>query len=863
MAEEQINDEVAPDLRALSNSPSNTSTGVRQLGIPKPIPRGGSTTALPQEAPLSEDTISINRPIIDNDARIVIPKEEKADVKSTPIDKRLKIFCYNCGQKLDLTDMTPFSQIDCPSCASTIIVPKWFDNYLLEELCGTGGMAVVYRGLDLALDREVAIKILNNESANDESRNKLFLHEARTVATLNHFAILPIYTCGEYEGQAYFVMQYMSGGSLDVEIANAKGKGLPTDDACKWLKDIAEGLDNAKRHGVIHHDIKPGNFMLDGDRNIKIGDFGISQAMHDKSSEELAKLAGSWGSPQYVSPEKIETGVESHLGDIYSLGATFYHILTGVTPYDNDDPKELLKAKLAKDPLDISKHNEELPTHLCELIMSMMNRTPEARPSYRDIVAELNSINKKPSRTGAKTAKRSITLGEKKKRTQSIQLKNSPKKRISRLPKKKQSIVSYVFHFLIALALVGGGYYLWANGYLANYIEGAPQPRPASYDYLPDATSALAKGKIRRAMIQSRDTLDSSDETLAVKKQAAIQLALATYLSGTSNAKTKCAEIADKLKTDGMEIDAPELAILSYLSKPTHTSSRMRRYLKNQGPITLAGEIAVFLRNTKEPKTPETIAEVRDAYKRYNVAIDNFPKDAWERCFKDRIKMWYDWLFMRKGNSSSLEKLIGAANLSSGKPEQTAPAQAVFVTSGSLSGLTSNSLRATRPFASKRPRPKNFDFSERALKNYLSTLPAKTRRQEEKRASNVTPLKRHLCAMMFHMPYEGAGVKLRNGRLLKGKVMANPKYLSIRLNSGGRKRVNWNELAPSQFAEMLAYYAKTRIAMDKRKDGAEDYIRAALFSDWYGNYDDAVKYAKLAVAADAAVKTKVTNLLTR
>ncbi|MCK5845700.1 MAG: serine/threonine protein kinase, partial [Victivallales bacterium] len=327
MPEDQTKNEPVADSNEQSakpteSSPSDTSVSseVKKMGIPKPIPRGGSTTALPEDEPLSEDTIHIDRStIIDTQAS----SQDELDPQ-----KRLKIFCYNCGQKLDLTDMTPFSKINCPSCSSEIIVPRWFDNYLLEELCGVGGMAVVYRGLDLALDREVAIKILNRESAESPGQNKLFLHEARTVATLNHFAILPIYTCGEYEGQAYFVMQYMSGGSLDVEIANAKGEGLLVDEACKWLKDIAEGLDNAKRHGIIHHDIKPGNFMLDSERNAKIGDFGISQALHDKSSEELAKLAASWGSPQYVSPEKIETGVESHLGDIYSLGATFYHVLT-------------------------------------------------------------------------------------------------------------------------------------------------------------------------------------------------------------------------------------------------------------------------------------------------------------------------------------------------------------------------------------------------------------------------------------------------------------------------------------------------------------------------------------------------------
>jgi DNA-directed RNA polymerase subunit RPC12/RpoP len=320
MSEDQTNNEQTPGTPEPSASAGDTNDEVRKLGIPKPIPRGGSTTAQPEDEPLSEDTIQIKRSTITNEA--TSPK------KASDAQRRLKIFCYNCGQKLDLTDMTPFSKIDCPSCSSPIIVPRWFDNYLLEELCGTGGMAVVYRGLDLALDREVAIKILNKESAANAGQNKLFLHEARTVATLNHFAILPIYTCGEFEGQAYFVMQYMSGGSLDVELANAKGAGLPIDDACKWLKDIAEGLDNAKRHGIIHHDIKPGNFMLDSERNVKIGDFGISQALHDKNSEELAKLAASWGSPQYVSPEKIQTGVESHLGDIYSLGATFYHVLT-------------------------------------------------------------------------------------------------------------------------------------------------------------------------------------------------------------------------------------------------------------------------------------------------------------------------------------------------------------------------------------------------------------------------------------------------------------------------------------------------------------------------------------------------------
>ena len=838
---------------------SKTSNEVRPLGIPKPIPRGGSTTAHPEQEPISEDTIQINKSV-----KTEPPQKNVVDMDS---QKRLKIFCYNCRQKLDLTDMTPFSKIDCPSCSSPIIVPRWFDNYLLEELCGVGGMAVVYRGLDLALDREVAIKILNKESAANEGKNKLFLHEARTVATLNHFAILPIYTCGEYEGQAYFVMQYMSGGSLDVEIANAKGGGLPVDEVSKWLKDVAEGLDNAKRHGIVHHDIKPGNFLLDGERNVKIGDFGISQALHGDMPDELNEIAASWGSPQYVSPEKALTGTESHFGDIYSLGATFYHALTGVTPYDNDDPKELLKMKTIRDPLHISKHNPDLPPPLCDLIMSMMHRTPEARPTYRDIIAELNSIKKKNAKKTDKPSGKVISGNPKKRTNKTLSRKTSGQGSVGRnLTKKKNSWPSLIIQTILFVTVLGVGYHLWSNGYLAEYIPGAPKPRPASYDYLPDVTKSLSEGRTRRAIIESQDILGSIDETLEVKKQAALQLALAIHLTAEPNPESKCRAIAEKLKNDGLEIDAPELALLSYLSKPSYSSDRLRRGLKTAGPLILAAEIAVMLKNLKL-RNQDAASEVRDAYKRYNTNLRSFPDESWEKCFKTRVKSWYNWIFTRRGDKSTLEKLIASSDLStyshSKRSSESAVKKIAEHTQQSVKELTPRIIRAANGFAAKRPRPASFDFSERQLAAYFSSLPKNLVTKERRRSEQITPLKQHLCAMMFHMPYSGREIQLRNGKTLRGKVMANNKYLSVRLKGGGRKRIKWSELAPAQLARMLAYFAKTRVEMGKKKEGAEDYLRAALFSDWYGNYDDAAKYAKAALQADASITNKVANLLER
>ena len=121
--------------------------------------------------------------------------------------KAVKISCHSCGQKLDMSHMESFSRVACPACGAELIVPRWFDNYLLEETAGIGGMATVYRALDLALDREVAIKVLNDDLALQVDRSEMFLQEARTAATINHYAVIPIYTCGIFENQTYIVMQ--------------------------------------------------------------------------------------------------------------------------------------------------------------------------------------------------------------------------------------------------------------------------------------------------------------------------------------------------------------------------------------------------------------------------------------------------------------------------------------------------------------------------------------------------------------------------------------------------------------------------------------------------------------------------------
>jgi len=309
---------------------------------------------------------------------------------SNQAQRRIKIACPGCGQKLDMTGLPPFSHISCPACNSSLTVPKWFGSYLLESLEGTGGMANVYRSLDIALDRDVAIKVFDPRLAGKGISPDLFLHEARIAATVNHPAVVPIYSCGELDGSAYIVMQYMAGGTLENRLRKANGR-LPVMETCRWIRDVCEGLDAARKHGVVHHDVKPANILLDIDSNAKISDFGLAQAVSSKTAASaFLDSSRMWLSPHYVSPEKVLTGEEGPEGDVYSLGASFYHLLTGQPPFQSDNVQELVSMRTARDPVSPDLIQPDITHALASVVLDMMKRDPAARPAYTQVAARIN-----------------------------------------------------------------------------------------------------------------------------------------------------------------------------------------------------------------------------------------------------------------------------------------------------------------------------------------------------------------------------------------------------------------------------------------------------------------------------------------
>jgi serine/threonine-protein kinase len=218
------------------------------------------------------------------------------------------------------------------------MMPMRLQQFELRSKIASGGMGSVYRAWDVNLERQVAVKLMKRELANDSEALESFYREARACASLNHTKIIHIYTFEEVEGQRFLVMELADRGSLDDRIE--KNHRLPELDVLDIGIKIASALDLALKHNLLHRDLKPGNILFDADQEPKLVDFGLARSAEaDGVSEE-----GTWGTPYYVAPDKIKRDPETFLSDMYSLGGTLYHALTGHTPFEAPTVEELVIA---------------------------------------------------------------------------------------------------------------------------------------------------------------------------------------------------------------------------------------------------------------------------------------------------------------------------------------------------------------------------------------------------------------------------------------------------------------------------------------------------------------------------------------
>lgn len=271
-------------------------------------------------------------------------------------------------------------------------------GYLLEEEIGRGSMGMVYRGRQVALGREVAIKVLPRALAKDASYVARFIREAQIIAGLNHPNIVHIYDAGQQSGVLYFVMEYIQGptiGSL-LQIDAV----MPLHLAVEYAAQIAEALDSAyKERNVIHRDIKPENLMLDRWGKIKVMDFGLARAPGHQVITIAKTLVGSI---YYASPEQVWGHQLDNRSDIYALGVVLYEMVTGQRPFNGRTLPELTQAIVGGPLRPPRALNPEIPPELERIILTAIARDRENRYENASLLAlELRGLGLQPPASAA------------------------------------------------------------------------------------------------------------------------------------------------------------------------------------------------------------------------------------------------------------------------------------------------------------------------------------------------------------------------------------------------------------------------------------------------------------------------------
>jgi predicted Ser/Thr protein kinase len=291
--------------------------------------------------------------------------------------------CSGCQEELDVTTFEPFAEVICPMCGVETRVKRQLGKYFLERRYATGGMSVVYLATDETLNREVAIKVLNEQCSVDEVRVAAFEQEAQLTAAVNHSNVVQVYTVGRAYGRFYLVMELLRGHSF--EALMAERGALPEDEVLEIALQVTRGLRAANDSSVLHRDVKPGNILLNENGQAKLVDFGlalITQAGSTKAEE-------IWATPYYVPPEALEKGIEDFRSDLYAFGATLYHGLTGKPPFEStsNGMKVLRRAKQTIPRL--GKVAPWLTDATCDAIDGMMAYQPKHRWGSYDEVLEV------------------------------------------------------------------------------------------------------------------------------------------------------------------------------------------------------------------------------------------------------------------------------------------------------------------------------------------------------------------------------------------------------------------------------------------------------------------------------------------
>ena len=266
------------------------------------------------------------------------------------------------------------------------------DRYLLDQLIGVGGMAVVYKATDVSVNNQIyAIKMLKDEVACDEVVVKRFKNECRAESMLNHKNIVSVYDVSTKGELKYMVMEYVCGITLKKYLIGNNGP-LELDEILSYTTQILRALRVAHKEGIIHRDIKPQNIMLLEDGKIKVMDFGIAKL---PNAETVTVTDKAVGTVYYMSPEQASGKSIDCRSDIYSLGAMLYELATGEMPFKADTPVAILMKHVHDAPVPPRVLNPKIPVGLEQIIMCAMSKRPHDRfDSVEEMLAYIKELQR-------------------------------------------------------------------------------------------------------------------------------------------------------------------------------------------------------------------------------------------------------------------------------------------------------------------------------------------------------------------------------------------------------------------------------------------------------------------------------------
>ncbi|MBI4576904.1 MAG: protein kinase [Planctomycetes bacterium] len=269
-------------------------------------------------------------------------------------------------------------------------IPERLGPYRVASAVGRGGMGTVLRGQDEALGRPVALKVISAELCRDPSFLDRFRREARATAQLSHQNLAHVYAIGEESGRLYFAMEFIEGRSL-AELLAAEG-ALAPERAADLVAQAARGLREARLRGVIHRDVKPSNLMLSREGVVKVTDFGLAKTA--QAGDASITAAGTvLGTPHYMSPEQGRGDSVDHRSDIYSLGATFFHLLTGQPPFQADTPMGIVVRHVTDPVPRLRTLRPEVPPPFERVVERMLAKDPASRyQDYDALIPDLKGL---------------------------------------------------------------------------------------------------------------------------------------------------------------------------------------------------------------------------------------------------------------------------------------------------------------------------------------------------------------------------------------------------------------------------------------------------------------------------------------